>query len=916
MKSVRHALELANAKSSKLNHVNGLNTASRTTGNRPSLLLRLVFSTTIVSITTILAVTNQQHLAAQQVASQAPPAKPNDQPIAQQSPALPDLPLAEPIAVDDNTLPLTIEADLSSRYNNLDRLEGNVVIHYKDRTVRADRITYDAATGDLTLTGNVDVTGGDNDEHIQASRGSFNLNTQTGKFYDVTGSVGLLSSSKRLGYSTPNPFLFSGRMVVKTGPMNYDVYDGKVTSCLLPNPDWQLFAGHFSLDGSKARAKNSTFRVLNVPILFLPYVTHPIDSSQRQSGFLIPNIDPHSSTKGTVIGDEVYLVLGRSADMTVGLQYFSLRGFSESGTLRYVGLDNDFLITHFSALQDRGIVLGGILTDQGGQDVTVAFRHKFTNRTRFVGDAEYLSSYVYREAFNESFNQAVSSDITSVLYAVNQQYGFSTAIRADRYQGLKRVPIGVFPGQQVRIFHAPSIDFTAVDHHIPRTPFLWSMDSSIAGLKRTQPNFISSGMIERLDLRPELSLPLSGGGWHTLSSIALRETFYSRSRSTPYGPNTPPHELVEPINRNSVEMKVDVRAPAIERTFMTPKPLVRFFGPELRHTVEPDLVYRDVRGIGNFLGILRFDDVDVASNTNELEYGVTQHVFGRRLKPKRDPCAAKIIPLPNAPSALNTASDLPDVALPEDNSGNIDANGIPVPNAPGPPLRTHAHNTCVSPEPQQQEWFSWRVAQRHFFDSNFGGAVINTRRNIFDTTLSLSGIAFLTEARDISPLISRMRFRTSSHTDIEWDFDLDTGAKKFTSNNIFLDVREGQLFGGVSYARLNAPGRFYTETINPTDSVLTPNAVSDFSQLRLLAGYGNASKPGLSMAGNANLDLKLGSVQYLSAQTNYNWNCCGLSIEYRKYELGSVRNEGAYKFNFTLANIGTAGNLRKAERLF
>ena len=58
------------------------------------------------------------------------------------------------------------------------------------------------------------------------------------------------------------------------------------------------------------------------------------------------------------------------------------------------------------------------------------------------------------------------------------------------------------------------------------------------------------------------------------------------------------------------------------------------------------------------------------------------------------------------------------------------------------------------------------------------------RRNIFDTTLNLSGIAFLTEPRAISPLISRLRVRTSAHMDVEWDFDLDTGAKKFTSNNV------------------------------------------------------------------------------------------------------------------------------------
>ena len=123
-----------------------------------------------------------------------------------------------------------------------------------------------------------------------------------------------------------------------------------------------------------------------------------------------------------------------------------------------------------------------------------------------------------------------------------------------------------------------------------------------------------------------------------------------------------------------------------------------------------------------------------------------------------------------------------------------------------------------------------------------------------------------------------------------------------------MDVREGNTFAGLSYARLNAPGRFYTEGIS--------SSVSDFSQLRFLLGYGGPTKRGLGVAANFGLDLKLISVQYAAVQTSYNWNCCGFSVEYRKYELGSVRNENAYRFNFTLANIGTAGNLRRAERLF
>ena len=145
----------------------------------------------------------------------------------------------------------------------------------------------------------------------------------------------------------------------------------------------------------------------------------------------------------------------------------------------------------------------------------------------------------------------------------------------------------------------------------------------------------------------------------------------------------------------------------------------------------------------------------------------------------------------------------------------------------------------------------------------------------------------------------------------------------------------------MSYARLDAPGRFFTQNPDPTGGTTSTtgisSSISDFNQLRFLLGYGNPGKPGLSLAANTGLDLKslygttsnsssaTGStrttvypalLQYAAVQGSYNFNCCGFSVEYRKFELGSVRNEGSYKFSFTLANIGTAGNLRRAERLF
>ena len=918
----------------------------------------------LLFITTILAPLGHQHLEAQEVANKEPlsAASPTALPEAPLPPQngpggapldLSQIPRATPFSPGKPPDRVKLDSDIQTESDKVYAASGNVVITYRDHTLYADSVTYDKSTGEVNATGHMKLIGGANNEHIEASHGTYNLITGTGRFYDVTGSVemqrtfepsssktsasvaafGASGGSKAPGYENSNPFLFGGRMVTEDEPQDYEIYDGWMTSCLLPNPDWLLFARKLSVKGGKAHASNSTFKLLGVPLFFMPYVTHPTDENERQSGFLIPafgysSASKDTGSKGITIGEQAYLTLGRSRDLTVGTLYYSLRGFSENGTFRYRGPGDDFLTAHFSALQDRGFVNStGDYTNQGGEDITVAYRKQLTPHVRVIADTEYLSSYVYREVFTPNFSEAVSTDITSTIYVTDQNNGFSLDGRFDRYEGLKVVPTTTTAGEEVKIFHSPSIDFDGLDRPIPGTPFLWNIASSFAALKRVEPDFATAGLTERFDLRPELALPLAFNGWHVLSSVAVEETAYTRSRKAPYGPNDTPIELNDPVNRADVDFKVDIRPPAIERTFEVPEKWQWLLGKEVRHTIEPALTYRDVRGIDNFLSVLRFDDRDLVSNTNELQYGVTQHLYFRA----RPRTVATKPGCPAQPVATGKTPDTPSESTGEtDNLGfdqrpTIDANGIPNASASAPdqPIRTHAHHAdpCAPTvtAPPQQEWFSWRLSQKHFFDSNFGGAVIDHRRNIFETTLDLSGIAFLTEPRNISPLVSRMRFRTSSHTDMEWDFDLDTGAKKFTSQNILLDAHEGAFFGGFSYARLNAPGRTYSEIVNPTTNEvtgLTTSAVANFSQMRFLAGYGTPTKPGLTAAAGVGIDLNLEDTQYVTLQSSYNWNCCGFAIEYRKYDLGTVRNEGAYTFNFTLANIGGAGNLRRATSLF
>ncbi|WP_334268174.1 LPS-assembly protein LptD [Edaphobacter sp. HDX4] len=790
-------------------------------------------------------------------------------------------------APDDDTTVVIESSGPQKKTGSRYTLDRDVVITYRDRRVEADHIDYDSDTGELNASGHLKVTGGQNSESISASHGTMNLKTQTGRFFDVKGTVGFRPPGQKPLYDNGQPFIFEGRIVVKTGPRNYDVYDGSVTSCQLPRPDWQLFAGRFSIAPEKATAKNVVFRVINIPLIYLPYASHPVGGEERQSGFLIPVIG-ESSTRGLILGEQIYLVLGRSADMTVGAEYFSKRGWEQSATLRYRGAGNNFALGHYSGLLDRGYVTGGTYVNQGGQDAVFSGRYDISPQTRFVSDVEYLSSYPYRQAFAENFNQAVSSDILSIVYGVHQAAGYSMGLRVDRYQGLKRAATATQPEEQVRIFHSPSLDLSTTEHRFANFGALWNIDSSVAALKRVQPNFATIGLTERFDIHPELAFPFKAGGWSFRPSIGVRDTIYTRSRE--HSPtNLVPQQSGEAVNRADVEIGVEARAPVLERTFSSPL-VHRLFGSDVKHTIEPMVAYHMVSGVDNFRQLLRFDQTDVVSDTNEIQYGLTQRLFLHRKS--SEPC-----PSDDAGAAAGTAAW-------------TGAAAAGVMGGVGGDVASDAGYVGTSPSPAcgSRELLSWRLTQKYFFDPHFGGAVVTGSRNIFQTTLDLSGVAFLTEPREISPLISRLRWRTSDHFDVEWDFDVDTGAKKFTSNNVLVNFHEGQVFSGLSYARLNAPGRFNIAGFS--------SEVSDFNQLRVLLGYGGPTKRGFGIAANTGLDLNRTEVQYGALQVQYNWDCCGLSVEYRKYELGAVRNENAYRFNFTLANIGTAGNLRRAERLF
>jgi LPS-assembly protein len=197
-----------------------------------------------------------------------------------------------------------------------------------------------------------------------------------------------------------------------------------------------------------------------------------------------------------------------------------------------------------------------------------------------------------------------------------------------------------------------------------------------------------------------------------------------------------------------------------------------------------------------------------------------------------------------------------------------------------------------------REVFSWRLAQKYFFDPTFGGAIIPGRRNMFAPLLQMSGFAFADGIRRFSPIVSTMRLSTSAYTSTDFEVDYDTREHIFRSAGIVGNANRGLFVGGISY--------FFTRR----SAIEIPS-----NQLRGSISYGNQLKPGFSAAFSFSYDVQHSNFQGSNAQIGYNANCYGLSFDVSQVNLG-FRVESRFRFAFTLKDIGSVGTLRPRERLF
>lgn len=765
------------------------------------------------------------------------------------------------------------------------KLHGDAEIHYRSYVLRADEVTYDSDSGQATASGHFTIDGGPNDDHIKASHGTYNVVTETGRFYDVTATTGLRFKGNRAILTSSAPFAFTGKLVEKTSSDHYVVYDGSITTCELPHPNWKFQAHKVVVDvGGNASIYRSDFLLHGFPVFYFPYATHPVEREARHTGFLIPTVG-NSSTRGYIAGDSFYWAINRSLDATFGAEYFSKRGWSQRGEFRARPSDTSYVDLSYFGVIDRGI--GTPPLREGGQEVRLAAEGNFYG-LRAISDVDYLSSFLFRLAFNDVFTQAINSEVKSQVFLAKDVKGISFGTVVERYQDFfqKADAAGTLTNppefDSVRVLHTPSVDISSVERRLWHLPFLWSVDGSVAGLSRSEPGFHTSSLLGRVDLNPAVSLPLHWKGWSLRPGLALHDTYYTQRFVNGTATN-------DPTNRQALEASVELRPPALERIFDR-----ELLGRKWKHVIEPQIAYRLVTGVNDSSNVLHFDERDILSNTHEVQYGFVTRLYAKRMSPSIEDCETQM-------TGLAVGSVAPEQTVPWQHASNLD----------GKPCDAG---------PNVKEVVTWELAQKYFLDPTFGGALVPGQRNVFATTEDLTGIAFLTQARHLSPLISRLRLATGGHTDTEWDMDYDFQLNRVNASTLLVNYNMGPFTFGGGDAFLQIP---QTNTVQPGLSegkcgpVEGSNQITcKFQQFRVAMGYGSLTRRGPSAAFSLGIDSETRQLQFATAQTTYNWNCCGITLEYRRYAIASVRNENLYRFTFSLANIGSFGNLRRQERLY
>jgi hypothetical protein len=492
-------------------------------------------------------------------------------------------------------------------------LKGYVDIKFGDSRLQADFVRYVPSTKQAYAEGNVILDQAQ--ARITADRLEYNLETETGTFYNARG------------YSEPS-LQFDAERMEKISKDELVLYGATFTACTQPIPYWsfKFSRGLLRLD-DYAYLHSVRFKVGRVPIFFTPYLVWPI-KTDRASGLLFPEFG-YSARAGTILSEALYWAMRRNMDATIFLDYLSLAGIGTGLEYRFVpnesgrGLFTGYFIQDQVAKQEK---LPGVPVNRW--IIGYSQRQDYASDWHLVANANFISDFDYYPDFERDIRLSTIPQAYSSLFLTRNINFYSMNVRAERREQL--LPSGAEEEEEESVVRliAPEFELRGRRQRLGESPLFLTLVSSAGYFRRGEPG----ANYQRFDVFPLLSSQLSNVPWLDVEAgVGARDTYYSKSQiqiTDPSDATTTTSFLDESFNRKIYQAGLRVIGPKLSRVFDRPD---SSFSPQYKNTIEPTLLYTYTSRVTDPERIIPYDQIDtITGNANRLTYAFVTRLFAKR----------------------------------------------------------------------------------------------------------------------------------------------------------------------------------------------------------------------------------------------------------------------------------------------
>lgn len=384
--------------------------------------------------------------------------------------------------------------------------EGDVVLRYKDLTMRADKARYNMATDEIWAEGNVRLNRTGQEWVLPAAY--YNLKTQALKADTARGTFDAVT--------------LRGDNVQMTASNKYSVSRATMTTCDYEQPHYRLEATRAEIwPGSHVRLYNVTLRLGNVPVFWFPVMAWSLKDDQTAPVAVVVG---QGSREGFFILTRTRVAINQNIHATFRVDERTKRGPG-------VGVDLDYYY--------YGTVQGGLKgyytrdsspTDEvdrlfGRTIPSNRYRAEWQHKQQFQNDVDLTVNIVKQsdtdfmaDFFPSRYEREGEPDSVVDVTKRGENYTLSALARPQLnpfYAEVERVPEARWSVNRVRI---------------GQTPLFYEGESSagyyhnVAG-RTNDPLF--QGSSPRADTFHQLVLPQQYFGWLSIiPRVGVRATYY------------------------------------------------------------------------------------------------------------------------------------------------------------------------------------------------------------------------------------------------------------------------------------------------------------------------------------------------------------------------------------------------------